>query len=407
MSGIPRAATLDSTAELLREGYAFIPSRCRRYGCDAFETRLLLAPAVCLQGAEAARVFYGQQLTRRGALPLAVLGLLQDKGSVAGLDGQAHRARKDLFLSIVEPAQRRRLLGIAAQEWQLAIERWRRADHVVLLDAVEEVLCRAVCAWSGVPLGEPEAYERTRELGAMIEGTGSLGPRNARGHLMRRRTERWAAAVIGGIRAGSLTPPQECAAAAIARYRAPGGQQLSSEDAAVELINVLRPTVAVARFIVFEALAVHQHGPPPAGGEEPFAQEVRRFYPFFPAVAGKVTGEFEWRGYRFPAGRRVLLDLYGTNHDPRSWADPGQFRPERFAGWDGDPYSFIPQGGGEHARHHRCPGEWPTIELMEQALQVLTRDITYTVPRQDLSVPLGRIPAQPVSRFVIRDVRRR
>jgi fatty-acid peroxygenase len=405
MSDVPSVGTLDSTAELLSEGYEFISNRCRRYHTDIFETRLLFAPAVCMQGAEAAQVFYEHRLTRRGALPVVILGLLQDKGSVLGLDGEQHRARKELFLSIMEPGQRQRLMEITAEEWRLAIQRWQRADHVVLMDAVEEILCRAVCAWAGVPLGEPEAYERTREFAAMLDGTGSVGSRNVRGHLMRRRTERWAVDVINQIRAGSLRPAADSAAAAIARHEDAGGQRMTAAEAAVELINILRPTVAVARFVAFEALALHQYGPPAAGAEEPFVQEVRRFYPFFPAVAGKVTEEFEWRGYRFRPGLRVLLDLYGTDHDPRVWKDPESFQPERFADWDGDPWSFIPQGGGDHAGGHRCPGEWETIELMKLALRVLTQDISYTVPPQDLRVPRGRLPGQPVSRFVIRDVR--
>jgi fatty-acid peroxygenase len=31
-------------------------------------------------------------------------------------------------------------------------------------------------------------------------------------------------------------------------------------------------------------------------------QEVRRFYPFFPFVSGRVLTEFAWRGHRFARG---------------------------------------------------------------------------------------------------------
>lgn len=37
------------------------------------------------------------------------------------------------------------------------------------------------------------------------------------------------------------------------------GNLLDEQIAAVEVINVLRPTVAVSRFIVFCALALHQY----------------------------------------------------------------------------------------------------------------------------------------------------
>jgi fatty-acid peroxygenase len=42
------------------------------------------------------------------------------------------------------------------------------------------------------------------------------------------------------------------------------------------------------------------------------------FAPFFPAVAARVRRDFDWKGYRLPRGRRVLLDLYGTDYDPRT-----------------------------------------------------------------------------------------
>src|SRR5699024_1154959 len=129
---------------------------------------------------------------------------------------------------------------------------------------------------------------------------------------------------------------------------------LSLETAAVELLNILRPIVAVARFITFAALALHEH--PAArdalqGGSKKarhqFAQEVRRFYPFFPFVGGRVLEPFQWRGHHFNHGDWFLLDLYGTNHDPRLWDEPQVFDPERFAAGGVNEYNFIPQGGGD------------------------------------------------------------
>ena len=103
----------------------------------------------------------------------------------------------------------------------------------------------------------------------------------------------------------------------------------------------------------------------------------------------------------------MLLDLYGTNHDPRTWHDPETFRPERFLDWGGSPFDFIPQGGGDHHHGHRCPGEWIAIELMKVAADFLARRIVYDVPEQDLRINYSRLPALPRSRFVIGNVRGR
>lgn len=110
---------------------------------------------------------------------------------------------------------------------------------------------------------------------------------------------------------------------------------------------------------------------------------------------------FEWNGYRFPQGERVLLDLYGTNRDARTWSEAETFRPERFAGWDGSPFNFIPQGAGDHHRNHRCPSEWITLALMKAAVLFLARDVRYEVPGQDLSLAMSRMPALPRSRLIM------
>lgn len=414
MSQIPRDKSLDSTLALLREGYTFVSRRCRHYRSDIFETRLMLRKAVCIMGEEATRIFYqAGRFTRKGALPVTTRKLLQDEGSLQLLDGEAHRRRKRNFMSLMTPERIERLADATAEEWRASLERWEVADEVVLHREVEEILCRAVCEWAGVPLSEPEVRRRTREFAAMIDGAGAFGPRNWWGMLLRARTDRWIRGVVEQVRAGRLDVPDGSAAQVISWHREPGGELLDMEVAAAELLDVLRPTVAVARFVTFAAVALYEHPESRqrlrAGEDdylELFVHEVRRFYPFIPFVAGRALQEFDWRGHRFAKGTWVLLDLYGTNHDARIWDEPEAFRPERFRTWDKSAFNFIPQGGGDHYEDHRCPGEWITIELMKVALRFLTGSVEYDVPEQDLRISLSRIPAIPKSRFVITNVRR-
>ncbi len=413
MASIPHNTRRDSTLALLSEGYTFISTRCRHYRSDLFETRLMLQRAICMTGEEAVQVFYEpDRFTRRGALPLTALLLLQDLGSVALLDGEAHRHRKRMFLSLMTPEATGRLSDLMADHWRTVVGTWVGRETVKLDDGVQEILCRAVCQWAGVPLPEAEAKQRTREFGSMFEGAGSVGPRLVRGMLLRSRTERWIRSIIEQIRVGTLTVPEGSAAHVVAWHRDPDGELLNPAAAAVELINVLRPTVAVARFVTFAALALHEH---PVWRDrfqdgddtdlEPFVQEVRRFYPFFPFVGGRALRAFDWRGHHFARGTWVLLDLYGTDHDERIWGDPEVFRPERFRGWDGSAFQLIPQGGGDYHTGHRCPGERPTIELMKRAVRLLSTEMRYDVPEQDLGIDLSRMPAIPTSRFVISNVR--
>ena len=415
MSGIARDAALDSTLHMLSDPYRFIARRCARHRSDVFVTRLMLRRAVCAVGAEAARVFYEpDRFTRRGALPITALTLLQDRGSAATLDGEAHRHRKRMLLSIMTPPRAHALGDALADAWRAELPRWEARREVALAREVPRVLCRAVCRWAGVPLDDGETDRRAREFNAMYEGAGAVGPRNWRGQLLRARTERWARGLIEGVRAGTVDAPDGSALHVIARHRELDGRPTATRDAAVELINVLRPTVAVERYITFAALALHEHPDARARllqGDEPeyadwFVQEVRRFYPFFPMVGGRALRAFEWRGRHFAAGTWMLLDLYGTNHDPRIWERPETFDPERFRGRHLGPFDLVPQGGGDHQLNHRCAGEWITIELVKRALRLLTCEMRYTVPRQDLRIAMTRMPAVPRSRFVIADVAR-
>jgi fatty-acid peroxygenase len=413
MASIPADRSPDGTLALLREGYRFISGRCDRYGTDIFQTRLLARPTICLRGRPAAVLFYDAERFRRaGGLPGRVRHTLTGVGAVQTLDGPAHRDRKAMLMSVMTPSAIRELGRLFDDEWRSRLPVWEQAGPVVLHDEVARMLMRAVCAWAGVPLATADVARRAADMDALVTSPAAVGPGHWRGLLARRRAQRWAADLVTRARAGRLPAPEGSALRAIAGHRDERGAPLPRRVAAVELLNVLRPTVAVSRFVVFAALALHDH---PRWRERVredgkaatcFVQEVRRYYPFFPAVAARVRHSFDWQGYHFPKGRRVLLDLYGTNHHAALWPEPELFRPERFAGWPGDAYALVPQGGGDPWTGHRCPGEWITIELLTRAVANLTTAMSYEVPPQDLALDLRRMPTLPPSGFVMANVRR-
>lgn len=413
MPQIPRDKWPESTLALMADPYRFISTRCRRYQSDLFQARLMLRRTICMTGPEAAALFYDEnRFARAGVAPGWLKKTLFGKGGVQGLDGEAHRHRKAMFMSLMSPERIGRLGEIAADWFRAYARKWAGMNRVVLYDEVNEVLSRAVCDWAGVPLPEAEVGRRTSELMAMFDRAATLSPSHLWSRLARRRAERWIEDLIENIRAGRLKPPKESAAWVAAMHRDLKGELLDRHTAAVELINVLRPTVAVSVFITFAALALHQYPScreklvsGESGYVDLFAQEVRRFYPFFPAVMARVRQDFDWRGFHFPAATPVALDLYGTNHDPRTWEAPDEFRPERFRQWDGSPFNFIPQGGGDHHKNHRCPGDWVSVELIKVASSFLAGGVAYDVPEQDLGIDWARLPALPHSRLVISNVR--
>ena len=407
--GVPRTRAFDSTLAFLREGYPFIGRRCAELDSDVFTTRLMGRRAIFVSGPDAARMFWQPgRFTRRGAIPPTTLMLLQDYGSAQTLDGEDHRHRKAMMMSLQTSADRARMLAIAAEEWRLRFAHWPVQGRVVLFEEAESVLCTAACRWAGIPASHIDGPRLTKEFSAMIDGAGTVFRRTLQGLLLRSRTERWAKELVASVRAGRIAPPPDSPLAVIARHRDRNEQVLPVDIAANELINVLRPVVAVARFIVFGAQAMHEF--PEwrarlASGDDTaltsFAQEVRRYYPFFPAVGGRVTNAFDWRGLHFEEGTWVLFDMHGTNHDARLWPEPQRFRPERFTGWQSDGFDLVAQGAGDYLAGHRCPGEAMTVDLVKSALQLLASEVVYTVPRQDLSIDLSRLPALPASRFHI------
>lgn len=409
-----RLPTLDSSLAFVTEGYPFILGRSRQYGTPVFGTRLLGLPVICLSGEEAARLFYDpDRFERRGAMPGWVLNTFLGQGSVQTLDVEAHRQRKAAFMSLMTPGATRDLAGITFRQWYAHAAKWEVMDRVVLLEEARDILCRAVCEWSGVPLPEEEVGLRARQLAALFDAPGSVGPRHWRGRLARPQAEAWTGELIRQVRAGELPAPEGRALHVFALHRDLDGKLLDEHTAAVELLNILRPVVAIMQFVAFTALALHEH---PGERERlrvgddaavtRFVQEVRRTAPFFPAVPALARRDFVWRGVQFCEGDWVLLDLYGTSREEGVWEDPDQFRPERFERWNGSPFNFIPQGGGDHWLGHRCAGEWVTTRLMKVAVRFLTRHLSYDVPTQDLRVKFTRFPSQPESGFVMTNVRR-
>lgn len=288
---------------------------------------------------------------------------------------------------------------------------WEKEEKVVLFEEAKKVLCRVACEWAGVPLAESEVRRRAEDFSAMVDAFGAVGPRHWEGRIARNRTEAWIRGIIEDVRGGKLKAEEDSALYAMAFFEDVDGRKLDTQMAAIELINVLRPIVAISTFIVFSALALHDYPEwkeKLRSGEdselEMFAQEVRRFYPFGPFLGARVREDFVWNDCEFKKGTLVLLDVYGTNRDPRIWDEPDEFRPARFNDWEGGFYDFIPQGGGDPREGHRCPGEGITVEIMKVSMDFLVNRFEFDVPEQDLSYSLSRMPTFPASGFVMSHV---
>ncbi len=409
---IPKEQGLDHSVDFLREGYHFVPNRRKGFQSNIFETRLLGERAICLGGEDGAELFYDvERFVREDAAPKRLLKTLFGEDGVQTLDGPAHTHRKRMFMSLMFPGNIDRLTRLVSREWERALD--RATGEIVLYDTAQEVLMRAVCEWAGVPLAEAEVEKRTNEMRLLFESGTALGPKHFRGRQARSSAEAWIREMVEEVRTNRLLPNEKTALYEFSWHRDETGELLPADVVAVEVINILRPTVAVSIYVLFTVLALHQfpeaRAKLVAGSVNPtwFVQEVRRFYPFFPVTAARVKQDFEWDGYAFEEGTLVLLDLYGTNHDPAHWDEPEQFMPERFNDWKESPFTFIPQGGGDADFGHRCAGEHVTIAVMKETIDVFLNRYRYTVPPQDLSYSFVDLPSLPKSKLVLTEIERR
>lgn len=410
---VPQDKSLDNSLSLYQEGYHFIQNRVEKYQSDLFEARLLGKHTVCMRGEEAAKLFYNTELFQReGAIPKRIQKSLFGVGGVQALDGKEHDHRKSLFLSMMTPLEEKKLGELVLAKWEDCIEQWEQAEHIVLFEEARKVLCRTACEWAGVPLEEAIVAERADEFTSLVDAFGAIGTRHWKGRRARTKLDEWAGSLIEDVRNGNLDAKEGTPLHTIAFHKDLKGELLDTHTAAVELNNVLRPIVAIAVFITFEALALHEHLQSRTRlttdqEREAFVQEVRRYYPFGPFLGAKVRKDFTWRECDFKKGQLVILDLYGTNHDEKQWGEADQFKPDRFLKEEPSLYNFIPQGGGDATTGHRCPGEGITVEIMKATLDFLVNKIEYDVPEQDVSFSLVKMPTLPASGFIMSHIRRK
>ncbi|KGR79244.1 cytochrome P450 [Ureibacillus manganicus] len=412
---IPREDGIDHTLPLLKEGYEFILNRKRSFNSNIFETRIMGKKSLCMSGRDAAQVFYDTHLFHReGAAPNRLVQTLFGENGVQSLDGQAHRHRKEMHMSIMNEKNIKKFQELAIQYWEKALDHWTKKEDIVLYDEVKELLCKVACTWAGVLVEEEEIKWLTKELSEMFEGAGAIGPNHWKGRNAQNNVEKWMGELVGKIREGKLIPPEDTALYQYTWYKDLDGNLLDPSIVVVELLNVYRPMVAIAVYINFVALALIEH---PDEIEKlknadekytyMFIDEVRRYYPFFPFIAAKVKEDFTWRDYKIEKGTLAYLDIYGTNHDENLWLYPQEFNPNRFADQGNDRFSFIPQGGGEYLTGHRCAGEQLTIEMMKVSLDYLVNHMDYEVPEQDLTFEMNEFPSIPRSRVILRNVERK
>ncbi|MCW2783968.1 MAG: cytochrome [Marmoricola sp.] len=403
----------DRSLLLARDGYLFtaaLDENERRSLSErgAVETSLLGRSTLIVGGDEGVELFYDEsKVERHQAVPPPIALSLFGPGAVHALDDDAHRHRKALFLHALSETELARLLKIAERRWRTELDSWHAAGSGEMYSSAIDVFGTSIIEWAGIREPASEMREHARWMAEIVDGFGVVGPAFVRAVLARRRCDRWAARLIRRARDTGTDDPTSWVNQ-VAGFVDSDGELLPERTAAVELLNILRPTVAVAWLASFAAVALVEQPEwrdrireDTAAGStrvaQAFAHEVRRYYPFVPVLAARARRDLEFAGHTLRRGHRVLLDVYGTNHGP-AWDQPWSFDPGRFLGTD--PCSithFVPQGGGPVETGHRCPGEGVSNGLLALTVGLLAEIDGLDLPHQDRHFSMRRMPTRPVS----------
>lgn len=400
---------------LYNAGYEVLGELRQKANAPVVKAHFLNQEVFAVYGAAAAKNFYkAENFKRSNAMPSPILKTLQGQSGVQTLDGKEHYKRKEIFMDLMTPDRMDDYRQLLTENLKSALD--QQHGTFELYSLTKNVLFRTICSWSGIDL-EQFSDKKIEQLAddqvAMFEGTVNSASDHIKGLSGRKDAEKWAQELIKEARRHPQLTDESLALYAFADARDTHSDRLPLETAAVDLLNIIRPTVAITVWIALMGHALFSREDIYRKLAEDFSQlqdsfieELRRYYPFFPMVPAISKKEVEIDGYRIPQDSWVVLDLYGTNHDSRSFKDADDFKVDRFVGrtkqisYD-EEYEMIAQGGGDFRTMHRCAGEWITLHTLRVFSQQLVNDYRFSVPEQDWTVPMNQFPTYPVSKVVL------
>ena len=406
---------LTDVTERLDEGYLLLSELRKEANAPVVKARLLNKEVIAIYGKEAAKKFYDpRNFKREGAMPKIVLKTLFGENGVQTLDGQAHEHRKTIFMDLMTPKRMEEYHRILDKNLTQKLD--RQQGQFELFDIAKYVLFRSICEWAGIDLSQltkKEVDQLAEYQISMISSAVTNPATHIKGIDNRKKSEKWAQSLIENARINPVAGKEDVALYAFAKATDDHGELLPIDGAAVELLNVIRPTVALTVWIalmghaLFSRPDIYQRLHAEFDQlQDSFIQEMRRYYPFFPMLPAFAIQDVEVDGYLIPKDSWVVLDLYGTNHDDRMIETPEVFRISRYLGKEkhisyDEEYEMIAQGGGKFKTMHRCAGEWITLHTLRVFSDQLVNKYQFSIPEQDWSIPMNQFPTYPKSKALL------
>ena len=400
---IPKDLSWDNRIQLMLEGYLFVQNRCNRLDTDVFQTKLNGKNVICMNGKEAAEIFFDEEkFEPLNNIPQLPNKNTNEKMTINSLDDQMCEQLCNELLSSTRISELNSLYFTRLEE---QAKYWSNQEQIIVFDEIKKLITRVACHWAGIPIKDEELSERANDLYALVDPFESAGLKQRDNKRIQNRVESWIQEVFVQVWKEEIHPEPNATITQISNFQQ--NEKLLSVTLATNLlIQILKMIVLNANFITFEVLATIQHQEYKRKlydidqYDDWFIQEVRRYFPFEPFIGAKVRKEFTWEGYRFAEGSLVLLDMYGTNHDPRIWYNPDLFWPERFKDSE-----MLPYVRKNHNAYWKMLSEKVSRELMKTTLYFLTNHINFEVVDQDFDFSLRKIPTMLKTGLILKNIK--
>lgn len=315
--------------------------------------------------------------------------------SVLLLEGSEHLARRKLMLPPFHGERMRTYEEVITEAITREIDSWPLGEafpvHPRMQEVTLEVILRAVF---GVSDAERQAELRPL-LGMLLDGTSTAGTQ-VKFLLSRRiaaipdplaeiRRKLEAADALLATEAAERRADPELGSrpdilSMLVAARFEDGEPMSDAELRDQLMTLLvagHETTATGLAWAFDLLlrnpgVLARLRDEVRGGDgdeylRATVSEALRLRPVVPLAGRRLAADLEVGEYLIPAGGDVTPAIWLTHTDPETYADPYEFRPERFLDRPPGTYTWIPFGGGVR----RCLG----AAFAELEMRIVLREV--------------------------------
>ncbi len=377
----PRTPPVLQTLEWVARPDVLLRRAARAHGepCT-LRTRWSDAPLVLVWSPEAIRAVYTAPagVLGAGAASSSLLVPFTGPRSVLVLDGEEHLRRRRALLAPLHGDRLRALRPVVTELARREVATWsgslrtlprmRALTLDVILHAtfgrpdpeLRAVVRRALDLTSSMP----------RLLG-MVLVRRDFGPRSPYGAFLR------AVAALDRVLHARIAERRRAPGAALAdELCAATDDDAEVRDQLVTVLAAGHETTATALAWALERLARRPDALARVrSGDEPYleavVQEVLRVRPVLSITPRRVLAPFAVAGHVLEPGVDVAPCIWLAHRDPRAFADPDAFRPERWLGSPAARPGFIPWGGGTR----RCAGAALAAMELREVLRVVARHV--------------------------------